>query len=273
MCERGLSERRACGLVGIARSSFYYQLRMPVKDAPVIEAMKRLSSHYPRYGYRRIHVLLGREGQQMGRGRVERIWRSAKLQLPRRRPRRSTGVSRPRALPALAANHVWAYDFVYDACASGQQIKCLTVVDEFTHECLAIEVAGSIRSKRVIEVLGHLISIHGTPLYLRSDNGPEFVSRAILKWLADSGIATALIDPGRPWQNGTSESFNGKFRDECLNLEWFRTRREAKIVIESWRQHYNAVRPHMSLNYLTPMQFKQQYRHAPIHQPRALPQE
>ena len=112
----------------------------------------------------------------MGRGRVERIWRSAKLQLPRRRPRRSTGVSRPRALPALAANHVWAYDFVYDACASGQQIKCLTVVDEFTHECLAIEVAGSIRSKRVIEVLGRLISIHGTPLYLRSDNGPEFVS-------------------------------------------------------------------------------------------------
>ena len=209
----------------------------------------------------------------MGRGRVERIWRSAKLQLPRRRPRRSTGVSRPRALPALAANHVWAYDFVYDACASGQQIKCLTVVDEFTHECLAIDVAGSIRSKRVIEVLGRLISIHGTPLYLRSDNGPEFVSRAILKWLADSGIATALIDPGKPWQNGTSESFNGKFRDECLNLEWFRTRREAKIVIESWRQHYNAVRPHMSLNYLTPMQFKQQYRHAPIHQPRALPQE
>jgi len=273
MCERGLSERRACGLVGIARSSFYYQLRMPVKDAPVIEAMKRLSSHYPRYGYRRIYVLLGREGQQMGRGRVERIWRSAKLQLPRRRPRRSTGVSRPRALPALAANHVWAYDFVYDACASGQQIKCLTVVDEFTHECLAIDVAGSIRSKRVIEVLGRLISIHGTPLYLRSDNGPEFVSRAILKWLADSGIATALIDPGKPWQNGTSESFNGKFRDECLNLEWFRTRREAKIVIESWRQHYNAVRPHMSLNYLTPMQFKQQYRHAPIHQPRALPQE
>ena len=272
-CERGLSKRRACGLIGIARSSLHYQLRMPVKDAPVIEAMKRLSSHYPRYGYRRIHVFLGREGQQMSTGRAERIWRNAKLQLPPRRARRRTGVGRARVLPARLANHVWAYDFVYDACASGEQIKCLTIVDEFTHECLAIDVAGGIRSKRVIEVLERLIAIHGTPMYLRSDNGPEFVSRAILKWLADSGIAAALIDPGKPWQNATNESFNGKFRDECLNLEWFRTRREAKIVIESWRQHYNAVRPHMSLNYLTPMQFKQQYRHAPIHQPRAVPQE
>ena len=177
------------------------------------------------------------------------------------------------ARPHQAANHVWAYDVVFDACASGQQIRCLTIVDEFTHECLAIDVAGSIRSGRVIEVLGRLISLHGAPVYLRSDSGPEFVSQAILKWLTQSRIETALIDPGKPWQNGTNESFNGKFRDECLSLEWFRTRREAKIVIETWRQHYNGVRPHMSLNYLTPVEFKQQDRSTPIHQPRAISQE
>lgn len=273
VCQRGLSKRRACGLLGIARSSLSYELRMPVRDAPVIEAMKRLSSHYPRYGYRRMRIFLGREGHGMGSGRAERIWRLAKLQLPRKRPRRRIAATRPRLLPPRAANHVWAYDFVYDACASGQQIKCLTIVDEFTHECLAIEVAGSIRSRRVIEVLERLVSIHGTPLYLRSDSGPEFVSRAILKWLTDTGIKTALIDPGKPWQNGTNESFNGKLRDECLSLEWFRTRREAKIIIESYRQHYNAVRPHMSLNYLTPIEFKKQYRSTSIHQPRAIPQE
>ena len=147
---------------------------------------------------------------------------------------------------------MWAYDFVFDSCANGQQLKCLTVVDEFTHECLAIDVAGSIRSARVIDVLTRLMSHHGAPAYLRSDSGPEFVSRAILQWLTDAGIETAIIDPGKPWQNGTNESLNGKFRDECLSIEWFRTRREAQVIIEAWRQHYNAVRPHSSLNYLTP---------------------
>ncbi|BCQ58030.1 hypothetical protein BLKGLAD_70920 (plasmid) [Burkholderia gladioli pv. gladioli] len=147
---------------------------------------------------------------------------------------------RPRPQPATTARHVWAYDFVFDACANGQQLKCLTVIDEYTRECLAIDVAGSIRSGRVIEVLSRLVSLHGAPRYLRSDNGPEFVSRAILKWTAD-------------------ESFNGKFRDECLSLEWFRTRTEAKVVIEQWRRHYNAIRPHSSLAYLTPNEFKQRY--------------
>ena len=139
----------------------------------------------------------------------------------------------------------------------------LTIVDEFTHECLAIDVAGSIRSKRVIEVLSRLISTHGTPLFLRSDNGPEFVSRAILELIAESGIATALIDPGKPLQNGTNESFNGRLRDECLSVEWFRSRAEAKVVIEAWRLHFNAIRPHSSLNYLTPLEFKQQHHPIP----------
>jgi putative transposase len=167
-------------------------------------------------------------------------------------------VHRPRPQPATAARHVWAYGFVFDACANGQQLKCLTVIDEYTRECLAIDVAGSIRSRRVIEVLSQLASLHGAPRYLRSDNGPEFVSRAILKWAADNGMDMALSDPGKPWQNGADESFNGKFRDECLSLEWFRTRAEAKVVIEQWRRHYNGVRPHSSLAYLTPDEFKLQ---------------
>ncbi len=151
---------------------------------------------------------------------------------------------------------MWAYDFVFDACANGQQLKCLTVIDEHTRESLAIDVAGSIRSGRLIEVLTKLVSEHGAPKYLRSDNGPEFVSKAVLKWLLQSNIDTALIDPGKPWQNGADESFNGKFRDECLSLEWFRNRTEAKIVIENWRRHYNEVRPHSSLSYQTPVEFK-----------------
>ena len=262
-CERGLSERRACGLLGISRSTPGYELRLPMKDAPVIAAMKTLSAQYPRYGYRRIRIFLQRQGHQLGWHRTHRLWRQAGLQLPRRRPRRRIASGRPRPLPAAHANFLWAYDFVFDATASGQQIKCLTIVDEFTHECLAIDVAGSIRSRRVIEVLSRLVSLHGAPQFLRSDNGPEFVSRAILEWITQAGIATALIDPGKPWQNGTNESFNGRFRDECLSVEWFRSRDEARVVIEAWRRHYNAVRPHSSLNYLTPLEFKQQHHPIP----------
>jgi putative transposase len=160
-------------------------------------------------------------------------------------------------VPAMGANQVWAYDFIFDACANGQQLKCLTVIDEFTRECLAIDVAGSIRSARVIEILSKLVSVHGAPKYLRSDNGPEFVSRAILHWLSTAQIETAAIDPGKPWQNGSNESFNGKFRDECLSMEWFRNRIDAKIMIENWRREYNEVRPHSSLGKLTPVEFKQ----------------
>jgi len=269
-CQRGLSERRACGLLDIARSTLSYELRLPAKDAPVIEAMKALSAQYPRYGYRRIRIFLRRQGHQLGVHRTHRLWRSAGLQLPRRRPRRRIASGRPRPLPAMCANSVWAYDFVFDATAEGRQIKCLTVVDEFTRECLAIDVAGSIRSRRVIDVLARLISVHGAPLFLRSDNGPEFVSRAILEWIAQAGIGTALIDPGKPWQNATDESFNGRLRDECLSIEWFRSRDEARVVIETWRRHYNAVRPHSSLDYLTPIEFKQQHHPIPN---RAVPQE
>lgn len=181
-------------------------------------------------------------------------WRACKCRASG--PAGASPDSRPWPLAAEAGNQVWAYDFVFDACANGQQLKCLTVIDEFTRECLAIDVAGSIRSKRVIEVLSKLVSVHGAPKYMRSDSGPEFVSRAIMKWLGTANIDTALSDPGKPWQNGSNESFNGKFRDECLSMEWFRNRIDAKIVIEGWHRHYNEVRPHSSLGQLTPIEFK-----------------
>ncbi len=265
--ERGHSQRQACELIELPRSMLKYRSVRAERDAPAIAAMRRNAALYPRYGYRRIRIFLRREGHLMGRHRAHRLWRGAGLQLPRRRPRRRVSSSRPRPLPAMGPNQVWAYDFVHDACANGQKIKCLTVIDEFTRECLAIDVAGSIRSARVIDVLARLISERGAPMFLRSDNGPEFVSHAILAWLAEAKIETALIDPGKPWQNADNESFNGKFRDECLSMEWFLHRTEARVLIEIWRRHYNGVRPHSSLEYRTPTEFR---RHHESTQPGAI---
>ena len=253
---RGRSHRQACALLSVARSSMAYRSKLAVRDAPLLADLRELAAQYPRYGYRRMQIFLARKGHVMSADRAHRLWRVAGLQVPRRRPRRRVATRRPRPLPATGPNQVWAYDFVFDACANDQTLKCLTVVDEYTREALAIDVAGRIRSARVIEVLARLVSLHGAPRVLRSDNGPEFVSRAILRWLLASGIDTAHIDPGKPWQNGLDESFNGKFRDECLNVEWFRNRHEATVLIEQWRQHYNAVRPHSSLDYLTPHEYK-----------------
>jgi len=268
---RGLSERWACALLSVARSALHYEARMPVRDAPVLAAMVSLSAQYPRFGYRRIQVFLERQGLVMSADRVWRLWRQAKLQVPRRRPRRRIATGRPRPVAPTGRNQVWAYDFVFDACANGQQLKCLTVVDEYTCESLAIDVAGSIRSARVIDVLAQLISVRGAPSYLRSDNGPEFVSRALLRWAGQNQLQTALIDPGKPWQNGVNESFNGKFRDECLSMEWFRNRAEAKAVISSWRQHYNEVRPHSRLGNKTPGEFARQQQS--LNQPGAVFQD
>jgi putative transposase len=254
--QRGVPSRRACALLSVARSTRGYESRLTAKDAPVVAAMHELSAQYPRFGYRRIHVFLGRQGHAMSTDLAHRLWRQEGLQVPRRRPRRRISTGRPRPLLPMRMNHDWTYDLVFDGCASGQQLKCLTVVDEYSRDCLAIDVAGSIRSGRVIETLARLVSIYGAPQYLRSDHGPEFVATALLRWLVTANIETALIEPGKPWQNGLGESFNGKFRDECLSMEWFRNRTDAKIVIEAWRRHYNEVRPHSSLGNLTPAEFK-----------------
>ena len=192
---RGLSGRRACALLSVARSTLGYQSRLVDRDAPALAAMRRLAAQYPRYGYRRIRIFLKREGHTMSTDRTHRLWRQAGLQVPRRRPRRRVALSRPRPVPATAVNHVWAYDFVFDTCANGQTLKCLTVVDEWTRESLAIDVAGGIRSGRVIEVLTQLVSVHGAPRYLRSDNGPEFVAGAILRWLLQAPDLPAFFGP------------------------------------------------------------------------------
>jgi putative transposase len=264
--ERGLSVRRACTLFAVARSALHYESRMAASDALVIERMRVLAAQYPRYGYRRIRIFLDRDGYRMSPGRAWRLWQTARLQVPRKRPRKRVAAARPRPQAPSGPNQVWSYDFVFDRCANGQQLKCLTVTDEFTKEGLAIDVNGRIRSPRVIEVLARLVSERGVPAFLRSDNGPEFVSKALLSSIVAQGIGIALIEPGKPWQNGVTESFNGKFRDECLSLEWFRSRAEAKVIIESWRRHYNEVRPHSSLDYLTPSEFAaRQTNTAPRH--------
>lgn len=255
---RGISCRRACKLVRVARSGLGYESRLKKRDANASACMRELAGQYPRYGYRRVRILAARRGHVMSPGKAHRLWRSERLQVPRKRPRRRVAASRPRPHPATGPSQVWAYDFVFDACANGQKLKCLTVLDEWTHESLAIDVAGSIRSGRVIEVLARLVSVHGAPRYLRSDNGPEFVSAAVLRWLTDAGIDCAFIAPGKPWQNGTNESFNGRFRDECLNMEWFRNRHEAVAIIEAFRVHFNTVRPHSSIGYRTPHEFRKQ---------------
>jgi putative transposase len=250
----------------VARSALRYESRLVTRDAPAVAVMRELAGEYPRYGYRRIQVFLERRGHRMSADRAHRLWRLCGLQVPRKRPRRRITTGRPRPLPATDAGYLWAYDFVYDACANGQQLKCLTVINEYTRECLAIDVAGSIRSGRVIEVLSKLVSVHGAPRYLRSDNGPEFVSRAVLKWLTQTNIDTALIDPGKPWLNGMNESFNGKFRDECLNMQWFKNR------IDEFRRQFNEVRPHSSLGQLTPLEFKRKLsQSAPATAPGASP--
>lgn len=198
-----------------------------------------------------------RKGHHMSRHRAHRLWRVARLQLPRRRPHRRVATFRPRPLAATGPNRLWAYDFMFDGSANREQLKCLTVIYEFTWECLAIDVAGSIWSAGVIDVLARLISDRGAPRYLRSDNRQEFVSQAILEWHAKKRIEAAHIEPGKPWQNGDNESFDGTFRDECLSREWYRCRPEARIVIETWSRHYNEVRPQSS--HLTPIAFKTRY--------------
>lgn len=250
--KHGVSQRRACALFSTSPSTLQYSSRLEARDGPLLVAMKQLSDQFPRFGYRRILVFMEQLGHAMGADKALRLWQKAGLQVPRKRPRKRVAHSRARPQLPSGANEVWAYDFVHDACANGQQLKCLTIIDEYTRECLAIDVAGSIRSNRVIEVLSRLVSERGAPRHLRSDNGPEFVSKSLLRWGTGQGLGMALIDPGKPWQNGMVEGFNGKFRDECLSMEWFRSRMEAKVVIEGWRRIYNEVRPHSSLGKMTP---------------------
>ncbi len=249
---RGASVRRSCALLQVSRSALRYQSRMPARDAELAAELQRIAAAHPRYGHRFAWALVRRRWR-VNRKRVRRVWRALGLCATRRK-RRKLRTGTPRVLAPSGANQVWAYDFIHDTCANGRSLKCLSIVDEWTRECLAIEVAGSIDALRVIAVLERLIARYGTPAVLRSDNGPEFIARALRMWAIEQRSEITTIAPGKPWQNGSVESFHATFRGECLDREWFAHRREAKIVIEQWRWEYNTQRPHSSLGYQTPAQ-------------------
>jgi len=249
----GLSVQRGCQLISVHRSTFRY-VAHPADDAPLLTKVQELVTRHPRYGYRRISALIRRE-EQVNQKRVRRLWRRHQLQVKRvRRPRPKRSPSN--RLIALYPSHVWAYDFVEDALADGTALRILTVMDEFTREGLALDVAPTASAERVIGVRTGLFAQHGPPAHLRSDNGPAFVATALKLWLAQCGVQTEYIDPGKPWQNGKEERFNGTVRDECLNMHSFKTVAEAWLRLSAFRQEYNTIRPHSSLGDLAPQMFK-----------------
>jgi putative transposase len=224
---------------------------MPARDAELAAELSQISAAHASYGHRLAWGLLRHWKWCVNRKRVRRVWRELGLHV-RRKKRRKIRTGLTRVFAATGPNQVWAYDFTFDRCANGQTLKSLSIVDEWTRECLAIEVASSLTAVRVIEVLERLFKQYGTPQVLRSDNGPEFIARALKIWTLIHHSDTATIDPGKPWQNGSIESFHATFRRECLDAELFAHLREAKIVIEQWRWEYNTQRPHSSLRYRTP---------------------
>ena len=253
--EYGLSERHACRLLGQWRGTQRYRpLRRTEEDA-LTRAIIALATQYGRYGYRRITALLQSAGWQVGKDRVQRIWRREGLKVPQKQPKRGrlwlNDGSCVRLRPERA-NHVWSYDFVSARTHDGRTLRLLTLIDEYTRECLAIRVARRLGSAEVLETLADVMLWHGIPEYIRSDNGPEFIAKELRQWLAKLGTGTLYIEPGSPWENGYCESFNGKLRDECLNGEIFYSLQEAQIVIEWWRIEYNTRRPHSALGYRPP---------------------
>jgi len=224
-------------------------------EALLTERMIELATKYGRYGYRRITALLQIEGFQVNHKRVERIWRREGLKVPPKQPKRkrlwSNDGSCVRLRPQFK-DHVWSYDFVATRTEDGRALRILTLIDEYTKECLALKVARKLNSQDVLEQLGYLFIYRELPGFIRSDNGPEFTAKAVRNWLERLGVQTLFIEPGSPWENGYNESFNGKLRDELLNGEIFTTLLEAKVLIENWRKEYNQFRPHSSLGYRPP---------------------
>jgi putative transposase len=245
-------------LAGLSRTVFQYQ-GQEKDDSDMISRLKVHSQRHPREGSRKACEALRREGTRVNHKKVERLWCEQGLTVPvkRRQRRRGKGLDRP--LRPLYPNHVWAYDFMEDCCIGGRKLRVLTVVDEFTRESLETYVDTSIPAVKVLEILQFLFLLHGCPEYLRSDNGPEFIARAIQDWLKDHRIQTAYIEPGKPWQNGVNESFNSRLRDECLNLELFYSLRDARWTIENYRQYFNEQRLHGALGYVPPTEFKQRW--------------
>jgi putative transposase len=255
VAELGVPERRACRVLGQHRSTQRKPPRTPDDEAALTADIVALATRYGRYGYRRITALLRHAGWRVNRKRVERLWRREGLKVPQKQPKKGrlwlADGSCVRLRPEHP-NHVWSYDFVEDRAHDGRKYRMLNVIDEYTRECLAIRVGRKLSSIDVVDLLSDLFILRGIPGHVRSDNGPEFIAKAVRAWIAAVGAETAYIEPGSPWENGYCESFNSKLRDELLDGEVFYSLAEAKVVIESWRRHYNSSRPHSALGYRPP---------------------
>ncbi len=255
----GVSQRRACEVLKIDRSSVRYRSIRP-DDMDLREAMKKIAGERRRFGYRRIHLMLERQGVVMNQKKLRRLYREEKLQVRKRGGRkRALGTRRPMVLPGRI-NERWSLDFVSDAFTNGHRFRVLAVVDDYSRECLALVADTSLSGLRVIRELDALIRLHGKPVTVVSDNGSELTSMAVLKWCQETGVDWHYIAPGKPMQNGIVESFNGSFRDECLNETLFSSLSEARSQITAWKEDYNRNRPHSSLGNLTPSEFAQNAR-------------
>jgi transposase InsO family protein len=253
-----VSERRACRVLSVHRST---KRRQPGQEKKValVARIHALSERYPRFGYRKIFALLKAEQWHVSRETVRRLRKCEGLQVVKKgRKRRPVGTSTTPPTRAAHPNHVWSYDFVHDETTDGRRLKCLTVIDEYTREGLAISCARSITAEDVVQVLQRLFAQHGAPVYVKSDNGPEFIAQRVTTWLHTQHVDTHFIDPGSPWQNGHNESFNGVFRDGCLNRWLFTSVQEARCIITNWLEEYNHERPHGALEGLTPHAFAMQ---------------
>lgn len=251
----GVSERRACRVLGQNRSVQRHFIQPRLDEDILTTAVIALARRFGRYGYRPITAILNRVGWQVNHKRVERIWRREGLKRPKKQPKRGRLYLNDGScirLRPLHKNHVWAYDFVMDRTHDGKAFKMLVVIDEYTRECLDIRVERNLRSNDVIEVLADIMVRRGTPEHIRSDNGSEFIAKAVREWLDHVDVKPLFIEPGSPWENGFCESFNGKLRDGLLNAEIFYTLKEAKTLIENWRHEYNTIRPHSSLGQRPP---------------------
>ena len=255
MVKFSVSERFACRVLGQHRSTQRKTPKGRSDEEALTADIIRLASRYGRYGYRRITAMLRSEGWTVNAKRVERIWRREGLKVPQKQPKRwrlwLNDGSYIRLRPEHP-NHVWSYDFVEGRTHNGRKFRMLNIIDEFTRECLAIRIDRKLNSTDVIDALSDLFILRGVPGHVRSDNGPEFIAKAVREWIAAVGAKTAFIEPGSPWENGYCESFNSKLRDELLNSEIFYSLAEAKVIIEAWRRYYNTKRPHSSLGYKPP---------------------
>lgn len=250
-----ISIRRACRLVGLSRTTFDHEPKAEPENEALQKRMVELAQERRRFGYRRLHVLLRREGVQVNHKRVHRLYRLAGLAVRRRRRRERVALERQPLLLPSGPNEVWSMDFVMDRLEDGRRLKALTVVDDFTKEAVEIALDHGMGSHYVVRVLEQVVRFRGKPAAIRTDQGPEFTAGALDQWAYRHGITLKLIQPGKPMQNGYVESFNGKFRDECLNEHWFSTLAQARAIVATWRRDYNENRPHSSIDYLTPAEY------------------